>query len=335
MSYFFYYICIDMAKRFFRNNNPNDFKDLGFGTQVNNQVQRMLNTDGSFNVIRKGVKGQGVMNLYNLLITMSWRRFIVIIVTYFFLANLLFASFYVLGTNENLGGETGTSGMNRFWDAFFFSAQTLSTVGYGHIHPITVFGNIIAAVESLTGLLGFALATGLLYGRFSRPNAKIIYSDNAIISPYKETTAFMFRLANLRSNQLIETTAILNFSMVVERDGKSTRIFERLKLERDKIDFFPTTWTIVHPIDENSPMYGLTEEEVNNGNAEFILLINAFDDTFSQTVHSRRSYKHHEIIWGAKFPTMIDTPENGKTVLRLDKISETVKVELPVIVFEE
>ncbi len=324
-----------MAKRFFRNNDPNNFKDLGFGTQVSNSVKRMLNADGTFNVIRKGVKGQGVMNLYNLLITMSWRRFMFSLITYYVVANLFFAALYVLGAHENLGGETGASGMNSFWDAFFFSAQTLSTVGYGHIHPVTLFGNIIAAVESLTGLMGFALATGLLYGRFSRPNAKILYSDKAVIAPYKDITAFMFRLANMRKNQLIETTVILNFSMVVERDGKPTRIFENLKLERDKIDFFPTSWTIVHPIDENSPLYGLTEEDVNKGNAEFILLINAFDDTFSQTVHSRRSYKHHEIQWGAKFPTMVDTPENGKTVLRLDKISETEKVPLPVIIVEQ
>ncbi len=315
-----------MAKRLFKNNS-NDFKDLGFGTQI--KGRRMLNEDGSFNVIRKGVKGQSIMNLYTSLITMSWMRFNVIVLSYYLIINLIFAALYMLIGKDSLIGESANNLQDHFWNAFFFSAQTITTVGYGYIHPSGMISNFLAAIESMAGLFGFALATGLLYGRFSRPVAKILFSNKAVIAPYQGATAFMFRLANLRSNQLIDTNATLNFSMMVKKDGVEKRIFDRLKLERDKIDFFPTSWTIVHPINENSPIYGMTEDEVNESDAEFILLLSAFDDTFSQTVHARRSYKHYEIEWGAKFPPMTGDPENNKTVLFLDKIDNTIKAELP------
>jgi inward rectifier potassium channel len=318
-----------LAKLLHKNPLPEPkYNDLGFGTKVGAPAERMLNQDGSFNVIRRGVKGQGVMNLYNSLITMPWPRFAFFLLAYFFFVNLLFAGLYTLAGFESLGGDMGETYSEKFWNAFFFSAQTITTVGYGHIHPVGTAGNIIAAIESLTGLLGFALATGLLYGKFSRPVAKINFSDTAIIAPYKDITAFMFRIANMRNNQLMDLSINVNFSMVSEIDGKKERRFSTFKLERESIKFFPTSWTIVHPIDEDSPLHGITKEQLIAGNPEILILLSAFDDTFSQTVHSRTSYKGHEIIWGAKFKTMMGTPQNGNSVLLLDKISDIEMVDL-------
>jgi inward rectifier potassium channel len=203
-----------------------------------------------------------------------------------------------------------------FLNSFFFSVQTFTTVGYGRLNPTGDIESFIAGIESLTGLMGFALATGLLYGRFSRPNAKIIYSKNAIIAPYKGINAFEFRIANARDNQLIEVDIQVMLSMNDKSKGREgKRIFHNLQLERAKVTFFSLTWTIVHPIDNESPLNGMTEKELKEADAEFLILLKAFDDTFSQTVHSRSSYKYNEVIWGASFKSVyLDSPVGVSTI---------------------
>jgi inward rectifier potassium channel len=233
----------------------------------------------------------------------------------------------LIGINH-LGGITGTTVFEQFLDAFFFSGQTITTVGYGVIHPVGFWASTISLVESMTGLLGFALATGLLYGRFSRPNAKILYSKKAVIAPYKEITAFEFRIANVRKNQLIEIDILLVLSMKVSENGQTLRRFFELPLERKQINFFPLTWTIVHPINEDSPMYGITFDELKESGAEFMILIKAFDDTFSQSVHSRSSYTIDELIWGARFKNMYIESAKGITAVDMGLFHETDNVQL-------
>jgi inward rectifier potassium channel len=214
-------------------------------------------------------------------------------------------------------------------DSFFFSAQTMSTVGYGHISPKGMATNSVAALESMMGLLAFALATGLLYGRFSRPSAQIIYSKNIIVAPYGDKgKGIMFRLANLRRNMLIDLDIEIIFSYNETVDGKVVRRFYPLELERRKVSVLTLNWTIVHPLDENSPLSDMSKEDLIKSEAGFAILLRAFDDTFSQTVHSRTQYQAHEIVWGAKFKPVFDRDEDGRIVLDLSKISDHVPFEL-------
>ena len=218
---------------------------------------------------------------------------------------------------------------HRFLDALFFSAQTISTVGYGHISPKGVATNCVAALESMMGLLAFALATGLLYGRFSRPSAKILYSKQILVAPYVNNgRGIMFRLANLRRNMLIDLEIEVIFSYNEDVDGKVLRRFFPLELERHKVSLLTLNWTVVHPLDDNSPLKDMTQEDMINTEASFGVLLKAFDDTFSQTINSRTSYTHEDIIWGARFQPAFDRDDDGRIVLDLSKISEFTDAEL-------
>lgn len=295
--------------------------DLGFGNRPMGKDQRMMNADGSSNIKRIGLPFFRSADTYNWLISMSWTKFMAIIVIAYLIVNILFATIYVSVGIENLKGAEGITFRDQFFSAFFFSAQTISTVGYGHISPSGFITSCIAAFESMLGLLAFALATGLLYGRFSRPNAKVFYSKNMVVAPYKEGTALMFRLANGRNNQLIEIAVQVVFTINELVDGVKKRTFIPLNLERSKIGLLSLSWTVVHPIDENSPLFGISSEELINGEAEVIVLLQAFDDTFSQTVHSRASYLDENIIYNAKFAPVFFHDEDGTTILDLSKLS--------------
>jgi len=210
-------------------------------------------------------------------------------------------------------------------ETFFFSVQTFATIGYGGMHPVGLAANLLVTLESLVGLLGFALATGILFSRFSQPTAKILFSRNAIIAPYRGITAFEFRIANARSNELIQVEARVMLSRL-KPDGN--RDFIPLKLEREKVVFFPLAWTIVHPIDEESPLWGLTQEDLTASQAEVLVLLSGIDETFSQTVHTRSSYRADEIVCGARFANLFNPPTSDGVlsvdVSRLDQIEKTV-----------
>ncbi|MBB5621746.1 inward rectifier potassium channel [Pedobacter cryoconitis] len=294
--------------------------DLGFGTQPILGDQRMMNADGSSNIRRIGLPFIRTSDTYNWLISMTWKKFLFILLIAYLLVNILFASLYVLIGIEHLKGADGITPRDHFFDAFFFSAQTISTVGYGHISPDGFLTSCLAAFESMLGLLAFALATGLLYGRFSRPTAKVVYSENMVIAPYKEIKGLMFRLANLRNNQLIEieVQVVLSYNELTADQKK--RRFYPLELERSKIGLLTMSWTVVHPIDENSPLYNKTAEELAEAEVEILVLLKAFDDTFSQTVHTRTSYKDENIIHNARFVTIFSRDDNGQLMLDLSKI---------------
>lgn len=304
-------------------------KDPGFGKANTGKDNRALNKDGSFNVKRKGMPWTNSFELYHELIYMSWFKFTGVVVLFYIVLNLIFACLYTWAGIGTLTGITVTNPTELFLENFFFSSQTLTTVGYGRIAPIGTLASSIAAVESMIGLLGFAIATGLLYGRFSRPKTSIKYSDDALIAPYKNGTAFMFRIVNERKAHMIEVEAATTLALN-STDGNGARRFFNLKLELTKINFFPTSWTLVHPIDEESPLWGMTEQELRIANPEFIILIKAFDDTFAQTVYSRSSYKEKEIVWGAKYKSMVELTDR-ETILHIEQLNDYEKVELPAI----
>jgi inward rectifier potassium channel len=224
-----------------------------------------------------------------------------------------------------------TNSVEKFEEIFFFSAQSLTTVGYGRLNPTSTFNSALASIESLTGLLGFALATGLLYGRFSRPVARILFSKNALIAPYKGFTAFMIRIANKNRSELLDPEATIVMSYIGEDNGNKLRKFSNLKLELTHVTLLTMSWTIVHPIDEESPMYNWTAEDFTKKEVEFLVLIRAYEETFAQTVHTRSSYRGDEVVFGAKFLPIIKPGDNSSVVVELNRINEHTTAPL----FEE
>jgi len=286
-----------------------DNRDLGFGSVVARESrQRLLNRDGSFNVTRGGFGFWPSLNLYHTLITTSWLKFFAVVTSSYLVLNAIFAVAYSLCGPEALNGGGTELGILR---TFFFSIQTFATIGYGHINPVGLVANVIVTFESLFGLLWLALATGLVFARFSRPTAKIAFSERAVIAPYRGITAFEFRIANERKNQIIELEAKVLFSHFIEEKGMRTRRFDLLSLERSKVSFFPLNWTVVHPIDGASPLSGRSEDNLRALEAEFLILLTGIDETFSQTVHARSSYRWDEIEWNAKFGSMYNQPLNN------------------------
>jgi inward rectifier potassium channel len=320
-----------MPARFpFRRRPGPPVDDLGLGVKAG--PRRGVNKDGSFNLRRVGSPRYRPYELYHQLITMPLPRFALVLLAGYFAANACFAALYLAVGMEHFTRTGGPGLAARALDAFFFSAQTLTTVGYGHISPASPLASAVAAVESMTGLLGFALACGLLYGRFSRPHARILFSRRGVMAPYRGHSAFMFRIVNERSNQLIEVEASVSLSL---RDPESgTRAFTALNLERRRINLFPSNWTIVHPVDGESPLAGLSEADLKAADGEFIVLIKAFDDTFAQTVYARSSYKADEIAWGARFTPMVAQPEAGMAVLDLRLLDSVEAASLPPLLGE-
>lgn len=302
--------------------------DLGFGQRLAEQSRlRLLNRDGSFNVVRRGLPFLRSLHLYHSLLTMSWSRFLACVVVAYLVVNLLFAGAFMLCGPNALNGSVAVGAGPRLLEAFFFSVQTLSTIGYGDLSPNGLAPNLIVTLEAIVGLLTIALATGLVFARFSRPRARIVFSEQALIAPYRDITAFEFRVANERNSQLTNVNATVVLSRWETVDGKRGRRFHPLPLEREQVMFLPLHWVVVHPIDEQSPLYGVTSEELLASDAEFLILLTGLDETFSQTVHTRSSYKADEVLWGAKFVDMYRPPEDGLISVDLSRIHDVVETE--------
>jgi inward rectifier potassium channel len=301
--------------------------DPGLTQQYKGVLKRAINKDGQFNVRRDGATWRDA-HPYLYLISVSWAKFFGIIFLTFILTNTLFAFLYVAIGVEHLKGAEAPTETLRFLNAFFFSAHTLTTVGYGNIWPSGPLANITTAVEALTGLMGFAIATGLFFGRFSRPSARIGFSPTAVIAPYKGSTSLQFRIVNRRSNNLIEVEARLLLMTVEDCGGQLQRRFQDLPLERDQVLFFPLTWTIVHPIDEKSPLYGMTAKDMERLQSEIMINLRAFDESFGQVVHVRYSYRYDELVWGAKFAQAFEVDDEGELRLEVGRVGELEPVPL-------
>ncbi len=229
--------------------------DPGLTQQVSGSLRRAINKDGSFNVLRRGTSWRD-FHPYLHLINATWPEFLGVVLIAYLLVNTIFAFIYFSLPPGQVVGTNSPVPFDRLLNDFFFSSHTLTTVGYGNFAPAGVLANSIAAFEALCGLMGFALATGLLFGRVSKPSAKIGFSGRALVTPYQDRTSLQFRIVNQRSNVLIELRASVILMIVDGSSGAPARQYLNLALERESIYFFPVTWTVVHPIDESSPLFG-------------------------------------------------------------------------------
>jgi inward rectifier potassium channel len=307
-----------------------DEKNTGFGNNADAIGNRLVNKDGQTNTRKVGLPFFERISWFHTLIKMKGWKFILLIFIAFLIINILFAIIYYFIGVDHLNGIKPSSTIDEIAKVYFFSLQTFTTVGYGHISPEGYLTSTVAAIEAFCGLLFFALATGLLYGRFARPNAYIRFSENALIAPYEGGKGLMLRLVPFKNNLLTDAEVKLTLAMNMLGDnGKRRTEFFTLKTEIDKINSLVLSWTIVHPIDEDSPLNGLTYNDIIANNTELLVYLKAFDETFSNTVIARTSYLYNEMLWGAKFIPMYLRSENqSSTVIEMNKLNSYNKVEL-------
>ncbi len=302
--------------------------DPGLTQKYTGALNRIVNKDGEFNIHRAGNTWQD-FNPYTFLISTSWWVFAAIVIATFVIVNLAFAWVYMAVADGGIKGAESKYAVVHFFNLFFFSTHTLTTVGYGNMYPVGLLANAIAAIEALMGLMAFAIATGLLFGRFSRPSARFGFSSNMVIAPYRDGTSLQFRVVNRRADNLIEAEARVMLMTVELVDGRPQRKYNQLELERTQVLFLPLTWTVVHPITGKSPLNGKTEEDLARIQAEIVVMMRGFDETFGQIVYARYSYRYDEILWGAKFAAAFDVDDRGDLVLWVDKVGLTEPAGLP------
>jgi inward rectifier potassium channel len=307
-------------------------QDLGLGGKLSERSPvRLVNHDGTFNVRRNDLNPFHPYNAYHTLLSLPIPRLLGLMAGCYAIANVLFAALYWMAGPDALQG-TAESPLRRFEDCLFFSVQTLATIGYGRLVPHSRAANVLVALEALVGLLGFAILSALLFARFTRPTAKIDFSRNAIIAPYRDGWALMFRLVNLRNHHLTEVDAVVSFARwVVGADGARRRRFDLLPLERSSIIFMPLHWVIVHPIVDGSPFSGHSEASLAASDPEVVVLISADDETFAQRVHAKTSYDKGDIVWGARFRDMY-LGDTDHVAIDLRRLHDFDRVETPVSV---
>jgi inward rectifier potassium channel len=305
-------------------------ENTGFGTNSNYSGGRFFTKDGKSNVIKNGLGLLERISIYHYLLSLSRWKFLLMIFLFYVAVNLLFACIYLIIGIEHLGGMTPGTPLKNFGEAFFFSTQTFTTVGYGRISPVGFLASVVSSLEALVGLLSFALATGLLYGRFSRPQSFLRFSNKGVFAPYKEGIAFMFRMVPYKNNHLTEVEVKLTLALKITENDRIVNRFFSLDLELAKVTSLTLSWTVVHPIDDKSALFNLKLEDLQKANAEFLVFVRGFDEMFSNTVIGRTSYTTDEIMPGRKFIPMYHPNDKGEaTVLEMELLNETIEDPLP------
>jgi inward rectifier potassium channel len=272
--------------------------------------RRLVQREGRLPIVRLHRQRQW-RDVYHRMLTFSWPRFFLLMAVWYIGANVLFACLFLLDPNGIAEARPGS-----FEDAFFFSVQTVATIGYGVMHPQTLYANVIMTLETLCGLIGFAVMTGLIFARFSRPTARILFSEVAVIALHNGVPTLMFRCANQRLNQILEATVVVTVLRdETSREGRTLRRFHDLKLVRQRTPVFVLTWTVMHPIDEHSPLYGMTAQEMAAEELEVVVVLSGVDETFAQPIQARHSYLASEILWDHNFVDIVLELEDGRPAI--------------------
>ncbi len=302
--------------------------DLGLGQVVSEQSgERFLNKDGSFNVYRQNLGWQSI-SLYSSLLTTPWSRFFLAMGGLYLGLNALFGALY-FGLGAGALSEEPLRGMGRYLACFFFSVQTFGTIGYGHVYPLSVAANLVVTLEAFVSLLGVALATGLLFARFSRPQSRILFSRHAVIAPFQGGQALMFRLVNGRRSQLVNARVeVVHTQFELLPDGRRVRRFTPLELERAQVTLLPLAWTVVHPITPQSPYWHLAPEALAQTDAEVLVIFSATDEAVQQSVSARSSYKFHELRWNERFVDLYRRSREGQLAIDVERLHETEALNL-------
>lgn len=303
--------------------------DTGFGTNAGDYGGRFINRDGSFNIRKEGLPFWRRFSIYHSMLNLPRWKFIALIVVFFLSINLLYTLVYLLIGTEQFTGMIAVTRWQKIKEIYFFSTETFTTVGYGRVNPVGDAANFVASIEAMSGFLSFAVATGLMYGRFSKPKSYLVFSDYAVVAPYQDKTALMFRFASYKDNHILTNVEIkVNVGLRVEENAKAVYKFFDLSLERNRVDNLSMNWTVVHPIDENSPFAGFTLEDMKIADVELYVLIRGFDDVYSTQVLQRTSYTYEEIRFNRKFKPMYHESADGRTtILDLHKLNADVSVE--------
>src|SRR5450432_2061750 len=307
-----------------------DNNDTGFGGNPDNYGGRFVNRDGSFNVRKEGFPFFKRFSLFHTMLNLpSWKFFGALFVFYL-CVNFIFACIYFFIGRGEFQGILAVTTWDLFKEVFFFSTETYTTVGYGRVNPTGNLANSVAAIESMLGFLSFAIATGLLYGRFSKPKAFLFFSKQALISPYRTEKALMFRFAAYKDNHTLTNVDIkVNAAMLVEENGKSAYKFYDLDLERSHVESLPMNWTVVHPVSSESPFFEYSLEDMKKADLEIYVSVRAFDDVYSNVVQQRTSYTYEEILFDRKFVQMYRESNDGKTtIVELHKLDEHKAVSI-------
>ena len=272
-------------------------------------------------VRRVGARSITRRDVYHLLLTMPWRWFFGVQAVAYLIFNAVFALFYLA-----VPGSVANARPGSFTDAFFFSVQTMATIGYGVMAPATLYGNVMVTIEALLGFASFAVAAGLIFGRFSQPTARVLFSRVAVVTSFNGVPTLMFRCANERRNQIFEARVHVDFArQEVSAEGMELRRSYELDLARDRNPQFSLSWTVMHPIDVASPLYGIDPDLLAGQEASIVVTLTGIDETLSQTVFARTAYRADEILWGRKFVDILSETEEGETLVDYRRFHETAE----------
>jgi inward rectifier potassium channel len=273
-------------------------------------------------LVRTGAPRRVLGDAYHALLNAHWSVLLALFATYYVVANVLFALAYLAG-----GNDLAHAHAHSFADDFFFSVQTLATIGYGSMAPKTLYANVLVAIEAFVGVLGFALATGLFFAKFSRPTARVLFSKVAVVTARDGVPSLMLRLANERANQVVEAQVHVALALSeTTTEGEQVRRFYDLALTRTRTPIFVLSWTVIHPITETSPLYGATQDSLLEREGEVIVSVTGIDETFSQAIHARYSYLADEIIWGARFIDIMSQLPDGRRHIDYGRFHDIVRL---------
>jgi inward rectifier potassium channel len=268
------------------------------------------------------VKGQDkgrFLDFYHDILTVSWPLFFAQLLAAFIIVNLIFAMFYVIDRGGIINARPGS-----FTDAFFFSVQTLGTLGYGVMAPRTLYTNLLVTAESFSGILTIALFTGIIFARFSRPFARVVFSRVAVVAPFDSVPTLMFRAANQRGEAIMDASVVVTLArMHTTLEGVTMRRFQELKLMRSSNSLFALSWTVMHPIDQDSPLYGLTAQDMVDRDMELVVTLNGLDEILADRIYARHAYWADEIVWNRRFVDVISTTPSGHRMVDLTKFHDT------------